>query len=102
MKVTIDVEALEEARQQVAWYAERNVNVAASFESLIISTIERIARNLVEFPLLEIPNNAGDVRRARLKGFPLAIVYQITTDEILIAAIAHTSRSPGYWRYRLR
>jgi toxin ParE1/3/4 len=102
MKLTIDDDAQEEARQQVAWYAARNPEAASRLEDLIVSTIERIARNPFEFPFMEIPTNAGDTRRARLMGFPLAIIYQVLGEEVLVVAVAHTSRRPGYWHYRLR
>ena len=37
-----------------------------------------------------------------LKRFPYTIYYQIRTDYVLIAAFAHQSRRPGYWRKRLK
>jgi toxin ParE1/3/4 len=33
--------------------------------------------------------------------FPFTIVYTELPDEVLIIAIAHASREPGYWRARL-
>lgn len=102
MKLTIDDEAQEEARQHVAWYASRNSAAASRLEGLIIAAIERIARNPFEFPLMEMRKNPGDIRRARLTDFPLVIIYQVLDEEVLVVAIAHTSRRPGYWRSRLR
>jgi hypothetical protein len=34
--------------------------------------------------------------------FPHGILYTIEQDHILILAVMHCSREPGYWRYRLR
>jgi len=64
MKVVIDREAQEEARQLVSWYAERSPESANRLESEIIASVERIARNPLEFPLMETRGNPGDVRRA--------------------------------------
>ena len=36
-------------------------------------------------------------RRALLKTFRYAIIFEILADEILILAFAHTSRAPNYW-----
>jgi plasmid stabilization system protein ParE len=35
-----------------------------------------------------------------LKRFPFRIVYRVLVDRILVVAIAHTSRRPGYWKDR--
>lgn len=102
MKLVIDEEAQEECRQQVEWYAARNPRAASRLEALIVTAVERIARDPFEFPLLEVRNNPGDIRRARVTDFPLLVVYQVLKDEVLIVAVAHTSRRPGYWRNRLR
>ncbi len=101
MIVVIDDEAQEEARQQVAWYAERSPNVASRLETQIVAAIERVARNPLEFPLMEMRGNPGDIRRARIRDFPVLVIYQVLADKVLIVAVAHTSRRPGYWRYRL-
>lgn len=34
--------------------------------------------------------------------FPYQVLYTIEADYILIVAIAHGKRQPGYWRHRLR
>jgi len=42
-----------------------------------------------------------DVRRCLTRVFPYAILYTIEEDYILIVAVAHFSREPGYWKYRI-
>jgi hypothetical protein len=41
-------------------------------------------------------------RRYRTRRFPYGIVYQILESEILVVAVAHLHREPGYWRGRLQ
>jgi hypothetical protein len=41
-----------------------------------------------------------DTRRLRLHGFPHALVYRVRTPVVLVLAIAHERRDPGYWRTR--
>jgi hypothetical protein len=43
-----------------------------------------------------------DVRRCLAHIFPYAILYTIEADYILIVAVMHLSREPGYWKDRLR
>jgi hypothetical protein len=40
------------------------------------------------------------VRRFLLPRFPFAVAYVIRGDDVLVLAIAHTRRRPGYWRGR--
>lgn len=56
-----------------------------------------------------IPGAAGpvrsskvDLRRFVLHRFPYVIVYLVDPGEIVVLAVAHTRRRPGYWRRRLR
>jgi hypothetical protein len=36
-----------------------------------------------------------------VKRHPYLVVYAILPDQIVVLAVAHTSRKPGYWRERL-
>ena len=40
------------------------------------------------------------IRRRLLRRFPYAILYAVEGSDILIIAIAHQRRRPGYWRDR--
>ncbi|WP_166442857.1 type II toxin-antitoxin system RelE/ParE family toxin [Phragmitibacter flavus] len=44
----------------------------------------------------------GQVRKARLRRFPYAIVYLLNSDTIRIVAMMHLHKQPGYWRKRIR
>ena len=41
-----------------------------------------------------------DIRRYLIKRFPYAIMYRIELNNIRVLAVAHHSRSPGYWKHR--
>ena len=40
-------------------------------------------------------------KATRLSIFPFDIVFEEFDDHIVIYAVAHTKRKPGYWRERL-
>lgn len=41
-----------------------------------------------------------DIRIFFLNRFPYSLIYGIEGDEIVIIALAHQSREPGYWADR--
>jgi toxin ParE1/3/4 len=41
-----------------------------------------------------------DHRYAGVKRYPYSLIYRQQPDQILIVALAHSSRSAGYWRGR--
>src|SRR4051794_13641629 len=102
MKLVIYDEALDEIDELVDWYAERDPVASQRLMDLFHDVIKRIASKPTQFSLLETRRNPGNMRRARLKGFPAYVGYQVFDDEIHVFAVAHTSRKPGYWKSRLR
>jgi hypothetical protein len=45
---------------------------------------------------------AAGVKRLLLKRFPYDIVVRELPEEIIVVAVAHQSRRPGYWQDRLQ
>jgi hypothetical protein len=43
-----------------------------------------------------------DIRRYLVRVFPYAILYSVEDDYVLIIAVMHLSREPGYWKDRLK
>jgi hypothetical protein len=44
---------------------------------------------------------ASGLRRILLHRFPFSIIYSVEMDVILVVAIAHHGRRPGYWQSRV-
>lgn len=40
------------------------------------------------------------LRRVLVRRFPFSLLYRIESDEVLIVAVAHVRRRPGFWRRR--
>jgi len=53
------------------------------------------------FPQAGSPGEAN-TRKVFLKDFPFALVYRPEPEGILILALAHFSRTSGYWVSRVR
>ncbi|HKP77295.1 MAG TPA: type II toxin-antitoxin system RelE/ParE family toxin [Longimicrobiaceae bacterium] len=65
-----------------------------------LAEVERAVRRITFFPKHGSPY-LGGTRRVVLRRFPYSVVYWPDPDDLLIVAIAHHRRSPGYWRNRL-
>ena len=102
MKLNIQLPAAHDIRAQYDWYLERNPVIAERLAALFEQTVVSIVRQPLSFPLAEVEDNAGDLRRARLKGFPLFILYRVKENEVEVVAVPHTSRDHSFWRSRLR
>jgi plasmid stabilization system protein ParE len=91
----IEPAALAEAEEAAAWYAERDPRVAARFAEELDAALNRIADGPHRWPIY-----LHGTRRVRLTRFPYLIAYRDEPTRILVVAIAHTKRKPGYWRMR--
>lgn len=89
--------ALEEAEASARWYAERSPSAAAGFDAELDSAEVAIS----EQPEAWAPFDHG-TRQYLLRRYPFRVVYQVETDRIVVVAVAHVSRRPGYWKSRPR
>lgn len=62
--------------------------------------MERVIERLREHPYLG-QSVAPDLRKTLLHRFPFSLIYSVETDQILIIAVAHYGRRPGYWQDRV-
>jgi plasmid stabilization system protein ParE len=88
-------EALREAEAAARWYAERSVTAAAGFSDEIDAAESAIVRLPEAWPAFD-----PGTRRYLLQRFPFSVVYRIEARRILIMAVAHARRRPGYWKAR--
>ena len=88
--------AQAELEEAITWYAGQAPGLGDAF---LIETLKSI--QLIEkFPQAWHPLTPH-IRRCRLSRFPYSVVYTLEGDDLLVLAIAHQHRKPGYWRNRL-
>ena len=89
-------EAVAEAAAANAWYAQRSAAASAGFEA---------EPDAAELAIRELPDAWPPydhrTRRYLLRRYPFGIVYRVESARILIVAVAHGHRRPGYWRDRV-
>src|SRR5688572_6159846 len=78
------------------WYAERRVEAARGFAIAVDEALERIVDDPNRFPVIR-----RNCRYCTLKRYPFRIVYREEVEQIVVIAIAHAKRRPGYWHRRL-
>ncbi|MGH7566798.1 MAG: type II toxin-antitoxin system RelE/ParE family toxin [Gemmatimonadota bacterium] len=89
--------ASEEFAAAVEWYEEQLPGLGADFFDAVAETTTRIQAH----PEIGAPTSAGKrTRRVLVPRFPYQVVYQPMADQIVIVAIAHLKRRPGYWTNR--
>jgi plasmid stabilization system protein ParE len=92
-KVEFIPEAREEFMAEVLFYEAAQRGLGERFSS----SVEKAASLVVAFPNVGSPAASG-TRRVVVKGFPFWLVYKpYQSGRIIIFAIAHQSRRPGYW-----
>jgi plasmid stabilization system protein ParE len=89
-------QALEEAEGAARWYAERSAAAAAAFSEEIDEAESAIARLPDAWPRFD-----HNTRRYLLRRFPFSVIYRVEHRRVLIVAVAHARRRPGYWQSRL-
>ncbi len=94
-KVRLCSEAENEFTNALCWYADRSSEVASVFDSEFDRTLEKITARPDSFPVCDERHRFVLMRR-----FPYQIIYRAIGDTVMIVAVAHTSREPGYWSNR--
>ena len=96
MRYEFHPEALQEYDEAGHSYARKEPGLDLRF----IVSVERAIEAILEDPL-RWRRFDEDVRRCLTRVFPYAILYTIEDGYILIVAVAHCSREPGYWKHRI-
>ncbi len=95
MKYVFHPEALTEYADAVQYYVAQRVEVAQAFIDAIEDAVYRIRESPTRYMVID-----EDVRRCMTRRFPYGILYTVEQDYILILAVVHCSREPGYWKNR--
>lgn len=84
--------ARQEFLAEVAFYNEAQPGLGSRFTA----AVEEAAARAAAFPdagSLSVANT----RRVMLKGFPFSLFYRSEDNGIVIFAVSHHARRPGYW-----
>ncbi len=88
--------AAEELWGAAEFYESRSEGLGARFLDDVEQALIVIAESPQRWPVL-----SGRVRRYLLRPFPYGLLYSELADHIVILAVMHLHREPGYWKSRL-
>jgi len=81
--------------EAIGFYESQKLGLGASFSREVVAAIERMIQAPDRWPLI-----TPKLRRCLVHSYPYAIIYRETGEDVLIVAVAHSSRRPGYWSER--
>jgi len=96
MSVRLLESAQVELDDAIAWYASQAPGLGDAF---LIETLKTL-KLIEQYPKAWHPLTQ-QVRRCRLRRFPYSVVYAQEGSDLLVLAVAHQHRKPGYWRTRM-
>ena len=97
MRLEFHPEALAEYDDAARYYAGCQNNLELRFIAAVETTLDQIEQNPEWGKILE-----EGIRRSLTRIFPYAVLYSVEPNFVLIIAIMHCHREPGYWRHRLK
>jgi toxin ParE1/3/4 len=92
-------EAEEELAEAAAWYEEKRTGLGIE----LIAVVDRAFEEIADAPLSwGLWRDDRPYRRKVLAHFPYLIFFRVEGDTVVVMAIAHAKRRPGYWAERAR
>jgi hypothetical protein len=88
--------ARRELLPEVTCYNDKELGLGVLF----LAAIEDATARALAYPFTGTPASKN-TRRMFLKDFPFALVYRPDENGIVVFALAHHARRPGYWRNRI-
>lgn len=95
MRVEFHPEALAEFRAAAEYYETQQTGLGERFTNAVEAAVAHVLAAPESWRVIE-----DDIRRCLTKVFPYAVLYSIEPGYILIVAVMHCRREPGYWRKR--
>ena len=89
--------ARDELQEAIDHFEGEREGLGVEFAQEVDRTIEKILESPESWPKLW-----KDIRWCRTKRFLYAILYFVDGDRIIIVAVMHLRRRPGYWKLRLK
>jgi plasmid stabilization system protein ParE len=97
LPIRILPEASAELTEAVRWYEAKRRGLGRDLLHETAKVVDRLEEN----PRGGTPMSADQrTRRLLVSRFPYQVVYRLRPDEIVVVAVAHLKRRPGYWKDR--
>jgi len=81
-----------EMAQAAEWYEQQAPGLGETF----LDRIDAAAAFIQQYPQASEELHDG-LRRKMIRQFPFGLLYAVELDEIVVHAVMHLHRRPGYW-----
>jgi plasmid stabilization system protein ParE len=94
-KVVLLPEAEEDLAEAALFLEQRVTGLGDGLVMEVERSLVRLGRNPYVGP------DVGDgARKLQMGRFPYGLIYRVEAERVLVLAVAHSRRRPGYWRNR--
>lgn len=94
--------ASQELDAAAEWYERRGPELGQVFIEEVRKALRVIAEQPGTFPVWPGVHHTPPIRRLLLSRFPFALPYLVSNERVVVLAVAHLRRRPGYWLTRAR
>jgi plasmid stabilization system protein ParE len=103
VRLELHPEADAEVDSAVDWYEAQRPGLGAEFFAELRRDLGIVAAAPRSWPLWPGAHmQALGVRRFVMSRFPFALPYLVIEEQVVVLAVAHLRRRPGYWLRRVR
>lgn len=97
-EITFLLEAEEEINISAQYYNKKAFGLGIHF----LKEIEKSLQNILKYPE-RWPISFKNIQKYNMSRFPFSLyyVFEKELDKIIILAVAHQRRKPGYWKKRI-
>lgn len=101
MSVFVSPAAQADTMAAALWYDRQPDRYGAAFNEAVRDAIRAIGRAPQQFPLTEDAPPNREFREYFIERFQRRVIYQVSGEDVLVAAVVHASRRPGAWHRNL-
>jgi plasmid stabilization system protein ParE len=81
--------------ESLCWYSQRSQRAAEGFEAEFERVLRVIGEDPRRYPVCDERHRFYLMRR-----YPFQVIYREQVDQVIVVAVAHAKREPGYWSNR--
>ena len=87
--------AIDDVREAYLYLLERDERLAEEFQRRVREALRALAETAHHYQARE-----DSIRRCPRKTLPHGIMYELQEDRVIVYAVAHPKRQPGFWKKR--
>jgi hypothetical protein len=96
MRVVLEREAEQEMLAAAEYYDAQVEGLGSDFLDEVEAASNALGKDPIRYGFYDRP-----IRSIKLARFPCRLLFAVEADRVLVVAVMHLHRRPGYWKRRL-